>query len=231
MFRGQSSTGSSRIPGGNLSTNAATPAPSIAQEEKDRFIQYFNNSNAPRFSADIDEEGLDDWVGWFDSMFESTNTPEPIRVEIAQLFLKNRAGRWYRNHRQYHPQVTWSQLKAALYRDLDIVYHMNRWDRRAQRWDQKSGERINVYLQRFETRIIASCPRELTEQEKCIVFWNGLLEIYKPLRNPDTYFDLQEMVRDARTQERQRLTIIGFEIVHIESREGPSAEETRPREM
>ena len=91
-----------------MDTNAATPAPSIAQEEKDRLIQYFNNSNAPRFSTDIDEEGLDDWVGWVDSMFESTNTPNPIRVEIAQLFLKSRAGRWYRNYRQYHPQVTWS---------------------------------------------------------------------------------------------------------------------------
>ena len=93
MFRGRSSTASSHIPGGNLDTNVATPTPSIAQEEKDRLIQYFNNSNAPRFSADIDEEGLDDWVGWFDSMFESTNTPNPIRVEIAQLFLKGRAGR------------------------------------------------------------------------------------------------------------------------------------------
>ena len=54
MFRGQISTGSSRILGGNLNTNAATPAPLIAQEEKDRLIQYFNNSNALRFSADID---------------------------------------------------------------------------------------------------------------------------------------------------------------------------------
>ena len=204
MFRGQSSTGSSRIPGGNLSTNAATPALSIAQEEKDRFIQYFNNSNAPKFSADIDEEGLDDWVGWFDSMFESTNTPEPIRVEIAQLFLKNRAGRWYRNYRQYHPQVTWSQLKAALYRDLDIVYRMNRWDTRAQRWDQRPGETVDDYLQKFETRVVTSCPRELTEREKCIMFWNGLLESYKPLRNPDTYSELQELVRDAHMRGRRR---------------------------
>ena len=93
----------------------------------------------------------------------------------------------------------WSQLKTALYRDLDIIYHMNQWDRIAQRWDQRSGERVNVYLQRFETRIITSCPRELTEQEKCIVVWNGLLEIYKSHRNSDTYFDLQEMVRDVRT--------------------------------
>ena len=98
MFRGRSSTASSRVPSGNLDTNAATPAPSIAQEEKDRIIQYFNNSNAPRYSANIDEEGLDDWVGWFDSMFESINTPNPIRVEIAQLFLKGRASRWYRNY-------------------------------------------------------------------------------------------------------------------------------------
>ena len=98
MFRGQSSTSSSRIPGGNLNTNAATPAPSVRQEENDILIQYFNNSNAPRFSADIDEEGLDDWVGWFDSMFESTNTLNPIRVEIAQLFLKGRACRWYRHY-------------------------------------------------------------------------------------------------------------------------------------
>ena len=63
------------------------------------------------------------------------------------------------------------------------------------------------------------------------MFWNGLLEIYKPHRNPDTYFDLQEMVRDPRTQERQCLTGTGIRIVHTESREGPSTEETGLSEM
>ena len=103
---------------------------------------------------------------------------------------------------------------------------MNRWDSRAHRWDQRPGEIVDDYLQKFETRVVISCPRELTEQEKCIMFQNGLLESYKPHRNPDTYSELQELVTDAHMQGRRRHIRIDVRAIHSNLREGPSAEET-----
>ena len=62
------------------------------------------------------------------------------------------------------------------------------------------------------------------------MFWNGLLESYKPHRNLDTYSDLQELVRDTHIQRRRRHLRPNVRAIHSDLREGPSGE-AGPSEM
>ena len=135
--------------------------------------------NVKCFIGTADKMTIDEWLGYTTQWMSFIRIPQEYWVDVAATLLREKALTFWTaitTRREVHE---WSIFKSIMTHNFMKGSKEKVWYRRLSRFHQRFGESAQEYTDRFNSEIVMSCFRNMSDREKRDVYANGLFKWFK----------------------------------------------------